>query len=171
MKEDMVSDQLGDWSDSEEAERCLIAKETSTTCPSTHPTRNCSAWVTYRALQALWEARVPLRRRSRPRSKVLPVDQSVRSSAADALCPSELLRTGGELPRSLSEGSADPERNCEHQPGASEAPRAILERLYGGSGSGFSPDRGRRRGCTARQYARGFVAGTDGAKHGKGGVP
>jgi hypothetical protein len=168
----MVSDQLLDWSEHEETKRCLTAKKTPTTRPATHPTRNCSSWVTYRTLQALRETRVPLRRGPRPRSKVLPIDQSIGSSTTDALCPSELLRTGGELPGALSEGSANPERDCEHQPRAFEASRTTVERPHARSGSGFghSHDRGQRRGRIARQYARGVVAEADGANSYAGGV-
>ena len=172
MSERVVSDQLKDWSDSEETKRGLTAKKTPTTRPATHPTRNRSSWLTYRTLQTLWETRMPLRRWSRPRSKVLLIDQSIGSSSTDALCSSELSQTGGELPGSLSEDSTNLERDCEHQPRASKASRAIVERSHARSGSGSSHghDRGQRRCPTARQYARGVNAGADGSNSSTGGV-
>ncbi len=174
MSERVVSDQLKDWSDSEETERRLTAKKTPTTRPATHATRNRSSWLTYRTLQTLWETRMPLRRWSRPRSKVLLIDQSIGSSSTDALCSSELSQTGGELPGSLSEDSTNPERDCEHQPRAFEASRAVLEQSHAGSGSGSSTSHGhdqlRRSGPIVRQYARGVIAGADESNSCRGGV-
>jgi len=168
----MLSDQLLDWSDREEAKRRLTAKKTPTTRPATHPTRNRSPWFTYRTLQTLWETRMPLRRWSRPRSKVLLIDQSIGGSSTDALCSSELSQKSGELPGSLSEGSTNPERDCEHKPRAFEASRTIVERPHGRSGSGFNHghDRGQRRCHIARQYARGVNARADGSNSYTGGV-
>jgi hypothetical protein len=172
MSEEMISDQLLDWSDYEKTKRRLTAKKTPTTRPATHPTRNRSSWIPYRALQTLWETRMPLCRGPRPRPKVLPLDQSIGSSTADALCSTELSRTGGELPGALSEDSTNPERDCEHQPRAFEASRAIVERPHARSGSGCSHgyDRSQRRGHIARQYARGVVARADGSICSTGGV-
>lgn len=168
----MLSDQLIDWSDNEETKRCLIAEKAPTTRPATHPTRNRSSWLTYRTLQTLWETRMPLRRGSRPRSKVLLIDQSIGSSSTDALRPSELSQTGGELPGSLSKDSTNPERDCEHQPRAFKASRDIVERVHARSGSGFGHghDQGQRRRHTARQYARGVDAGENGSSSCTGGV-
>jgi hypothetical protein len=172
MSKEMVSDQLLDWSEYEKTKRRLTAKKTPTTRPATHPTRNRSSWLTYRTLQTLWKTRVPLCRRSRPRSKVLPIDQSIGSSTPDALCSSELSRTGGELPGALSEDSTNPERDCEHQPRAFKASRVIVERPHARSGSGSSHrhDRTQRRCPIARQYARGVIAGADGSNSSTGGV-
>ena len=168
----MLSDQLIDWSDNEETKRCLAAEETATTRSPTDPTRDRSSWLTYRALQTLRETRMPVRRWSRPRSKVLLIDQSIGSSSTDALCPSELSQTGGELPGSLSEDSTKPERDCEHQPRAFKASRDIVERLHARSGSGFGHghDQGQRRCHTARQYARGVDAGENEFSSCTGGV-
>jgi hypothetical protein len=167
----MISDHLLDWSDHEKTKRCLTAKKTPTTHPATHPTWNRSSWLTYRTLQTLWKTRMPLRRWFRPRSKVLLIDQSIGSSTTDALCSSELSQTGGELPGSLSEGSTNPERDCEHQPRAFEASRTIVERPHAsGSGSIHGHDRAQRRRHIARQYARGDNAGADGSNSYAGGV-
>jgi len=168
----MLSDQLIDWSDNEETKRRLAAEEAPTTRPATHPTRNRSSWLTYRTLQTLWETRMPLRRWCRPRSKVLLIDQSIGSSSTDALCSSQLSQTSGELPGSLSEGSTNPERDCEHQPRAFKASRDIVERVHARSGSGFghSHDQGQRRCHTARQYARGVDAGENEFSSCTGGV-
>jgi hypothetical protein len=172
MSEEMVSDQLLDWSEYEKAKHSLTAKKTPATRPATHSTRNRSSWLTYRTLQTLWKTRMPLRRGPRTRSKVLLIDQSVGSSTTDALCSSELLRTGGELPGSLSENSTNPERDREHQPRAFEASRAIVEQSHArsGSGSGHGHDRGQRRCHIARQYARGVNAGADRPSSYTGGV-
>lgn len=168
----MLSDQLIDWSDHEETKRRLAAEETETTRPPADPTRNRSSWLTYRALQTLWKTRMPLCSWSRPRSQVLLIDQSIGSSSTDALCPSELSQTGGELPGSLSEDSTNPERDCEHQPRAFEASRDIVERPHARSGSGFGHghDQGQRRCHTARQYARGVDAGENEFSSCTGGV-
>lgn len=174
MSEEIVSDQLNNWSDNEETKRCLFAKKTPTTRPPTHPIRNRSSWLTHRTLQTLRETRMPLCTGPRPRSKALPIDQSIGSSTTDALCSSELSRTGGELPGSLSEDSTNPERDCEHQPRAFEASRAVLEQSHAGSGSGSSTSHGqdqlRRSGPIVRQYARGVIAGADESNSCRGGV-
>ena len=169
---EMLSDQLLDWSDIAKTRRLLIAKKTSTTRRSTHPTGKRSSRLTHRTLQTLRKTRMPLCTGPGPRSKVLPIDQSIGSSTADALCSSELSRTGRGLPASVSEDSTDPERNYEHQPRAFEASRTILKRLHGRSGSGFrhGHDRVERSGPIACQYARCVVAGADGSNSYTGGV-
>ena len=169
---EIVSDQLVDWSDIAETKRFLIAKKTSTTRPSTHPIRKGASRLTHRTLQTLRKTRMPLCTGPRPRSQVLPIDQSIGNPTADALCSSALSRAGRELPGSVSEDSTDSERDCEHQPRAFEASRAILKRLPGRSGSGFNHghDRFERSGHLAHQYARGVMAGADGSNSYTGGV-
>jgi len=172
MTVEIVSDQLLDWSDNAEAKRLLVAKKTAATRPSAHPIRTRASRLTHRTLQTLRKTRMPLCTGPRPRSKVLSFDQPIGNPTADALCSSALSRTGRELPGSLSEDSTDLKRDCEHQRRAFATSRAILERLPGRSGSGFSHDHDRleRSGPIARQYARRVVAGADGSNSDKGGV-
>ena len=172
MNERMVSDQLLDWSANAEAKHLFIAKKTSTTRRSTHSTGQHSSRLPHRTLQTLRKTRMPLCTGPGPRSEVLPIDQSVGSSTADALRASELSPTGGELPGSVSEDSPNLERDCEHQPRAFEASRTILKRLHGRSGSGFrhGQDRPQRSGPIGGQHARRVLSRADGSDSDTAGV-
>lgn len=172
MVELMVSDQLDDWSDKEQESR-RVAKKTSPARPSAVAARSCTPWLSYRAIQAMRKARLPLCEWPRTRPEVLPVDQSFRSSTRDALCPTKLSGTSRAVPERLSEGSRDPERDNEHQPRALEATGALVERRHAAYGRRARCNGHRlwRSGRAAGQHARGGVARTEYCEHESGGVP
>jgi len=170
---EMVSDQLVNWSDNGEPERILFTKEAPPTRPPTLTIRSRASRLPHRALQTLRKTRVPLCKWTGTRAEVLPIDQSIGSATRDALCSSELSRTSRTLRGQLLGGSANPERDCEHQPRALEASGPFLERLYAvyGSHVGCGHHRLRRSRGLACKHAPMLVAGRECFDRWAGGVP
>lgn len=167
----MVSDQLYNWSD-EEQDRILSAKETSPArCPG-GTARSRTPWLSHRAVQTVRKTGLPLCKRTRTRPEVLPVDQPIRSTTRDALCPTRLAGASRAVPERLSEGSRDSERDHEHQPRALEAARALLERGPAAYGRRARCNEHRlwRNSRSTSQHARGRVARRE-REHESGGVP
>jgi len=126
----MISDQLYDWSDSQEQERVLLAKEAPSARWATVTVRSRASWLSHRAIQTLRKAWLSLCKWTRTRTEVLPIDQSIRSSTRDALCSTKLAGASRAVLARVSKGSRNPERDSEYQPRALEAARAFLERRF-----------------------------------------
>lgn len=174
MKDEMVSDQLYDWSDIQEQERVLLAKEAPSARWPTVTVRSRTSWLSHRAIQTLRQTWLPLCEWTRTRTQVLPVDQSIRSSTRDALCSTKLAGASRALPDRLSEGSRNPGRDCEHQPRALEAAGAFLERRfesYGRHACWCDERRLWRSRSLAGEHARRRVAGREDRERESGGGP
>ena len=85
------SDQLYTWSDTNEEKRarCRLEKTPSSPRAPTAPTQGDLTRLADRALQTLWQARVQMRRWSRPWPQVLSVGELPGLAAANGLCAQE----------------------------------------------------------------------------------
>ena len=115
-KHAIISDQLYNWSDNEPfRSSCRTAPATSGSGQATASARALhSAGFIDRTLQTLWQTRLQVCSRSRPRPQVLFIGQPAWHSAADGLRPSGIrstgLRVSPELSTSASTAGADLQR-------------------------------------------------------------
>ena len=68
-------------------------------------------WVANRDLQALWPAKLPLRRRTGARAEAIPGDQSAWRTAAPRLCAERRLRAGCPFDRQLPQATRSSQRD------------------------------------------------------------
>ena len=124
---ELLSDQLYIWSDTDErgtrfcpqkAPQTLTA-ETST--PGVGPAR-----LAHRALQALWQTRVQVRRGARTRSQVLSLGELPGPSTPNGLRSAGRLRRDPRARRQLSSHSRDPRRDLRDQPRTAAPSRGAL---------------------------------------------
>ncbi len=97
------SDQLLAWSDENiETDHRRLAKAPPSAPAPIAPAQSCSSRFPHRALQALWQARLQMRRRPRSWPQVLSVGELPRPASANGLRPAKVLRAGervsGQLP-------------------------------------------------------------------------
>ncbi len=150
----LLSDQLDNWSDNEEKLNLCTptapqGSRAPITSPRPHPPR-----LTHRTLQALRQAWLQVRRRTRPWPQVLPLCNPTSGKASNGLCPSRLLRACHPLPCQLSWSERDPRRDLRDQPRAVTPKRgAIGERRERAYPIPLSRDRGQRGGNPYRQHA------------------
>ena len=173
MINEMISDQLSNWSDAREQERVLLETEASPACSAALAVQRHTPRLSHRAIQALRKAWLPLCKWTWARTEVLPIDQPTGSSTPDALCSTELGGSSRALSGRLSESPRDPGRNHEHQPRALEATRAFLGRsdaAYGRHDCCADHRLWRGRGL-AGKHARGCLAGRERREREAGGAP
>lgn len=91
------------------------------TSAARHPAR-----FTHRALQALWQSRLQVRRGPWSRSKVLPLGELPEAAAADGLRTTGVLRPDAHRPGPLSTRPRDPRADLRDQPRAAAASRDAL---------------------------------------------
>src|ERR1017187_2925615 len=122
------SDQLYTWSEiNEEKRACRHLEKTPSSSrtpvafPQGDPTR-----LADRALQTLWQARVQVRRRSRPWSQVLPLGELSGLAAADGLCAAGVARSDCGVCRQLPPGSRDLRGDLRDQPRTAALPGGVL---------------------------------------------
>jgi hypothetical protein len=124
---DLESDQFRTWSDEyTEAVSERLTQTANCSCapvasPSGDPTR-----LPYRALQALRQAGVQVRRWRRSRSQVLSVCEPPRLTSTNGLRTAGLLCTNGRAPCQLSSSPRDLRRNQRDQPRTATTPRGTL---------------------------------------------
>jgi hypothetical protein len=156
----LLSDHVYDWSDRSINEDIVGTAQTPAG-PTARPTAaGCHlARLADRALQALRQTRVQMRRRPRPRPEVLPVSELSRRAAADGLRAAGRYCGDPRAGRQLSSGTGFAGRGLRHQPRIVTAPRGAVR-----AGGERNPriahrlDRYRRRGAAHGQHDR-TVAG------------
>jgi hypothetical protein len=121
------SDRLYTWSDICASENLFrLAKTPPISAAATAPTHRHPAWLAYRALQALWQARLQVCRRSGARSQVLPVGKLSGLSTTHGLCAAGVLRPSHRIPRQLPTNPRDFRGNLRDQPRTITASRGAL---------------------------------------------
>lgn len=121
------SDQLYKWSDKyrERACRCLEKTSPSAFAPVA-PAQVNPARLADRALQALRQARVQMRRGPRPWPQVLPFGEPPGLAATNGLCAAGGARSSCGVRRQLPPGSRDLRRDFRDQPRTPAPPRGAL---------------------------------------------
>jgi hypothetical protein len=152
----LLSDQLFAWSDEHSERTCpRTAKAPQRSCAPTAAAEIDPAGIPHRAIQALWQAGMQVRRRSRTRAEVLSVRKLSWPAAANGLRATGCLRANSGVCRQLSPEPGDSGNDLRDQPRTSAPPRGALERHHERvTRCRPRPDRcgiGRR---VARQYAR-----------------
>ena len=155
----LISDQSYEWSDEDSRRIGCRASETtqcsgaSAATASTDPAR-----FPHRAIQALWQAGMQVRRWSWSWSQVLPLGQLSGPEAADGLCAAGESRAGNGVAGQLSSGTRNLGRSLRDQPRVAAPPRGALTRCHEGVSKRLRCwDRfrtGRRASC---QYAGGLA--------------
>lgn len=163
------SDQLSTWSDdTSESIHCRFAEAPQCSLAPVSFAPSDPPRFSHRALQALRQARMQMRRRPRPWPQVLSVGQLPGFAAANGLRTSGVLRSNGRASGQLSPITRDPRVDLRDQPRTAAPPRGVLKapRAQGA----FCPphvDRceiGRRSSCQyacrlARRQSKGFAGG------------
>ena len=125
------SDQLYTWSDEYTHRTRCCASQTprrpraSAAAPSIDPAR-----LSDRAIQAMWQAGMQMRRRSRAWTQVLSVGELSRPAPADGLRASGGLRASFGVPCQLSADARDSGRDLRDQPRVAAPPRGALTRPH-----------------------------------------
>lgn len=152
----LLSDQLYMWSDRHDR-RTHFRPQTTTQTPAaqTASPRVSPARLARRALQALWQIRLQVRRRSRTRAQVLPVRELPGEISPNGLRPPGRLCPSQRACSQLSSSPRDPRTDLRDQPRIAAPSRGALR------GSGESapncahhPHRSAVWRCAPRQHAR-----------------
>jgi hypothetical protein len=128
---DILSDQLYTWSDQHTYGTCRCSSQTphrpfaSTTAPSVD-----LAWLSNRAIQAMWQARMQMCRWSWAWPQVLSVGELSRPSSADGLRAPRGLWASFGVSHQLSSDPRDSGRDLRDQPGVTSSSRGTLKRCY-----------------------------------------
>jgi hypothetical protein len=152
----LASDQLLAWSDenSETDHRRLANAPPSAPAPIA-PAQRCPPWFSHRALQALWQARMQMRRRPRSWPQVLPVGELSRPASTNGLRAARVLRAGERVSGQLPPRSPGPGGDLRDQPRTPTPSREAVTDRH--ERSALSPPRADRSGTgrrAPRQYAR-----------------
>src|SRR5215471_11264498 len=150
-----MSDQWLTWSDENiETDYRRLAKAPPSAPAPIAPTQSHPAGLPHRALQALWQARMQMRRRPRSWSQILPVGELSRLTPANGLHPARVLRAGERVPGQLPPRPPDLGGDLRDQPRAPAPPRGALRHRHERSAA-CPPrtDRSSVRRRTPRQYA------------------
>src|SRR5215472_2412669 len=111
------SDQLYTWSDEfGNPSGCHVEKTPPGASAPVAPTQGDPARLADRALQALWQGRVQMRRRPRPWPQVLSVGKLSGPTATNGLCAARVTRPDCRLRRQLSSSPRDLRRDLRDQP-------------------------------------------------------
>jgi hypothetical protein len=149
------SDQLYTWSDNY-APRIRTNRRLAQTSPcSTAPTaatRCYPARISHRAIQALWQAWLQVRRGSRPWPQVLSFGELPRSAAANGLRTTGVLRPHPRVVGQLSARAGAIRATLRDQPRTPASPRGVLTSPHERCASRPSGPRVRRR--AVGQHAR-----------------
>src|SRR6266851_1185915 len=151
------SDQLYTWSDINEEKRACRRLEKTPSSPQapTASTQGDPARLADRALQTLWQARVQMRRRSRPWPQVLSVSELPGLASANGLCAARISRSDCRVRRQLPPSPRDLRGDLRDQPRTAAPPRGALNGRH--ERSAFRPPGAHR--CwigwrAPRQYGR-----------------
>ena len=125
------SGQLYTWSDGHtKGTFCRAAKTSQSSCAPTASAQIDSAGIYHRAIQALWQAGMQMRRRPRAWPQVLSVDKLSGTAAANGLHTAGGLWANGGVDRQLSPGPRDSGDNLRDQPRITAPSRGALERHH-----------------------------------------
>ena len=152
----LVSDQLYTWSDEHtKGIRCCPAKASQHSCAPITAAQIDFARVHHRAVQAVRQAGMQMRRRSRSWPEVLSVSELSRPAATHGLRAAGGLWTDGGVSRQLSPEPRDSGDDLRDQPRIAAPSRGALkrqhERVTACSSRSERCEIGRR---ASRQYAR-----------------
>jgi len=151
----LASDQLLAWSDENiEANHRRLAKAPPSAPAPIAPTQSCPSGFPHRALQALWQARLQVRRRPRSWPQVLPVGELSRPASTNGLRPARVLRAGERVPGQLPPRPPGLGGDLRNQSRAPTPSRGALKHRH--ERSALNPprsDRSRTGRRAARQYA------------------
>jgi len=152
----LASDQLLAWSDeNSETDHRRLAKAPPSAPAPIAPTQSGPSGFPHRALQALRQARLQVRRRPRSWPQVLPVGELSRPASTNGLRPARVLRAGERVPRQLPPHPPGLGGDLRDQPRAPTPSREALRGRH--ERSAASPPRADRSGTgrhAPRQYAR-----------------
>lgn len=167
---EVLSDQLYTWSDENRKRTCCQPEKTPPSAfAPVAAAQGSPAWLAYRALQALRQARVQVRRRSRSWPQVLSFGEPLGLAATDGLCAAGISRPGCRIHRQLSPGPRNFGSDLGDQPRTSAPPGGALKGRYGRTLRPPSSDRrwvGRR---ASRQYGRSLAGWQPGPCERRGG--
>jgi hypothetical protein len=130
-----LADQLYTWTDN----HALPAAQTDFCCLTPAPppaiapdaaARSFAPWFSHRALQTLWQAGLQMRPRAWPWPKVLPVGQSLQTTAANGLRPTGLSPRNHRISGQLSTTPSDFGRDLRHQSRVVVPSRGILRNCH-----------------------------------------
>ncbi len=152
----LLSDQLLAWSDENtEADHRRLAKAPPSAPTPIAPTQSYPAGFPHRTLQALWQARMQVRRRPRSWPQILSVGKLSRPAPANGLRPARVSRAGERVAGQLPPRSPDPGGVLRDQPRAPTPSReALKDRHERSAASSPRADRSRTGRRAPRQYAR-----------------
>ena len=130
-----LADQFYTWSDyhallGAQTEFCCLSPAPPTATAPDAAARSFAPWFSHRALQALWQTGLQMRPRPRPWSKVLPVGQSLRATAANGLRSTGLSPRNHRISSQLSTTPSDFGRDLCHQSRVVVPSRGILRNCY-----------------------------------------
>ncbi len=127
----LVSDQLYTWSDEyTKGIRCRTAKASQRSCAPTTAAQIDFARVHHRAVQAVRQAGMQMRRRSRSWPQVLSVGELSRPAAANGLRAAGGLWADGGVSRQLSPEPRNSGDNLRDQPRIAAPSRGALKRQH-----------------------------------------
>ncbi len=166
----IISDQLYKWSDEARKRTCYQPEKTPPSARATVAAAQGSpARLAYQTLQALWQARVQVRRRSRPWAQVLSFGEPLGIAATDGLRAAGISRPGCRIYRQLSASPRDLGSDLRDQSRTPAPPGGAVKGRYGRTLRPLSSDRcwlGRR---ASRQYDRSLAGWQPGPRDQRGG--
>jgi hypothetical protein len=155
----LLSDHVNDWSDRSIEQVIIGVAKTAPDPAAATPAVGCDpARLSDRALQALWQARLQVRRWPRSRAEVLPVGELSGRATSDGLRAAGRTRRDPHAGRQLSRGANSPGGDLRDQPRALAAPRGAVR--TGGercAPAAHRTDRHSRRRAAPGQHARGVA--------------
>lgn len=164
------SDQLDTWSDeNRKGTCCQLEKAPPNAFAPVTAAQGSPARLAYRALQALRQTGMQVRRRSRPWSQVLSFREPLGLAATDGLCAAGISCPGCGICRQLSPSPRNLGSDLRDQPRTPAPPEGALKGCYGRTLRSPSSDRcwvGRR---ASRQYGRSLAGWQPGPCDQRGG--
>lgn len=155
----LSSDHAYDWSDRSIKQGVIGVAQAPPDAAAATPAAGCgSAWLSDRALQALRQARLQVRQRSRSRPEVLPIGELSWRATADGLRAAGRRGCDPGAGRQLPHSADGPRGDLRDQPRAFAAPRGAVR--PGGERSApaaHRTDRHCRRRAALRQHGRGVA--------------
>src|SRR4029450_86353 len=125
------SDQLYTWSDKNGKPACRHLEKTPSSPPTpTALAQGDPAWLADRALQALWQAGVQMRRRPRPWPQILPFGEPPGLAATNGLCAARVSRSDYRVHCQLPPGARDLRGDLRDQPRTAAPPGGALNGHY-----------------------------------------
>jgi hypothetical protein len=109
---------------------CCSAPASTPAAAGDATARSSTSWFPHRALQTLRQPGLQMRPRPRPRSQVLPLDQSLPTAAANGLHSPRLLPPDHGISGQLSAAPSALGRDLRHQSRAVIPPRGTLRNRH-----------------------------------------